>query len=341
MKKVPVFLQVVVVIVLVFLIDWFLTEKEDASVLVGLLFWSGIGQGLIALAAAADLSQGRWFKEIRGYLEAYGSLLLIFPLVFLVYCRHLTVYDWVHTLPSVWLNSVFFMLRNVIFLLWPVIMAHIYIRTSKKESPRRGLAAVLYLISFVISQSFMAYDVVMTFEYPFINTLFGGYFFVEALYAGIAFSAIHTGLLMLKEPGKFRGAFRDFVTMIIGFSLFWAGLFYSQYLVIWYGNIPEEVLYISKRIHEPLLRNMGIYILIAIFLVPFLALISRRVKSSVVMVSVISLLVCSGLIVERLIFLMPVVHLDALASGLILIVIGVPYVALMLSQYKNIYKPLV
>jgi len=336
MKKISIIAQVIVISVIVFLLDLVLASETDGSILIALLFWSGIGQGMIALAAAAELSGGKWIRSIRPYMQEYHPLLILFPLTFLIFCRHITIYDWVLYPPNGWLTPVFFIIRNTIVLLLPFIFAHFYVQASKKESPKTGVFAVLYILTFVISQSFLAYDQVMTFEYPWINTLFGGYFFVEALYGGIAFSAVLAGFLMLRNFERFKTAFRDFVVMMMGFALLWAGLFYSQYLVIWYGNIPEEVSYIAKRLAVPMLKNMGIYILITLFLIPFVSLISRKVKSMFPAVFVIALLVFSGLIIERLIYLIPVAQLNMFAVLVPLILLGVPFIYLLFTQYRSI-----
>jgi hypothetical protein len=333
MKKIPVLAQVTVILVLLFLSDLVLAEVGDGSILLGILFWAGIGQGLIALAAAADLSGGKWIKEIRPYLQEYYPLLILFPAAFLVFARHITVYHWAIYQPNGWLTPTFFILRNTVLLTMPFIFAHFYVEASRKESPGTGLFAVLYLVFFTISQSFMAFDLVMTFEYPWINTLFGGYFFVEALYGGIAFAAILSGLMMRRRPQRFKAAFRDFTLMIMGFALLWAGLFYSQYLVIWYGNLPEEVSYISKRMASPLLENMGIYILFALFILPFVLLVSRKIKSLVPAVTMIALLVFSGLMVERLIYLIPAAHMSA-AAAVPAVLLGIPYIYLMFRQHQ-------
>lgn len=335
MKKVSLIVLVIVISVVVFVLDLVFASKSDGSILIGLLFWAGVGQGVIALSAAADLSGGKWIKSIRPYLQQYYPLLLLFPISFLIFARHISVYSWTEH-PTAWLDSTFFIIRNVLILLLPFIFAHFYVQASKKESAKVGVLAVLYLVVFVISQSFMAFDQVMTFEYPWINTLFGGYFFVESLYAGIAFSAILAGFLMLRNAERFKPAFRDFVLMLMGFALLWAGLFYSQYLVIWYGNIPEEVSFIAKRMAVPMLKNMGLYILITLFLIPFLALISRKVKTMFPAVFVIALLVFSGLIVERLIYLIPVANLSVVAVLLPLVLLGLPFFYLLFSQYRSI-----
>lgn len=336
MKKIPFIFQVIGISVLIFAFDFLLASETNGSLLIGLLFWSGIGQGIIAITAAADLSKGKWIKNIKPYLQEYYPLLLLFPIAFFIFARHITVYDWTIQSTNGWLDPTFFIIRNVVFLLLPFIFAHLYVRCSQKESQKTGAFAVLYIFSFVISQSFIAFDQVMTFEYPWINTLFGGYFFVEALYGGIAFSAILAGLLMNRDLGRFRTAFRDFVVMIMGFALLWAGLFYSQYLVIWYGNIPEEVSFIARRMAIPILKNMGIYILLTLFLIPFVSLVSRKIKSIIPAVFVIALLVFSGLIVERLIYLVPVANLSLPAVILPLILLGTPFIYLIFVQYRSI-----
>jgi len=335
MKKYSLYLHVLAAAVTVFVLDLLLADKTDGSVLIALLFWAGIGQGIIALTAAADLSQGKWIKNIRPYIQRYYPLLLLFPLVFLVYARHISAYNWSSgDYHMAWLTPTFFIVRNVAALLLPYIFAHFYVQAVKKESPRTGLFAVLYILFFVISQSFMAFDLVMTFEYPWINTLMGGYFFVEALFAGIAFSAVLAGLLMLKNADAFTKAYRDLVVMIMGFALLWAGLFYSQYLVIWYGNIPEEVSYVAKRMAVPELNYMGLYVIITLFVIPFLALVSRKIKSSLPMVTIITLFLFSGLIVERLIYMIPVANMTILTVILPLLIMGFPFIYLMLTQKK-------
>ena len=346
--KISTMAQVLIVSLLVLGADLLLSSGADASMLVALLFWAGVGQGIIALSAAADVAKGKWHLSIRSYLHQYYSLLLLFPLLFLVYARHIAAYQWSGN-PNAWLNTNFFIIRNLIALLLPLVLAHFYVEAARKESPqssqpgqsqqslqsRTGLFSVLYLVSFVISQCFMAYDLVMTFEYPFVNTLFGPYFFVESLYAGIAFSVVLSGFLVRKVSDGFKSVFNDFTVMMMGFSLLWAGLFYSQYLVIWYGNIPEEVAYIYKRVSIPLVDKMGIYMLFALFLSPFLFLVSRKVKANIVFVRIIAFILFSGLIVERLIFLIPVVSLNAGGVIVPLVLTGLPFFALIVQQTRK------
>jgi hypothetical protein len=85
-----------------------------------------------------------------------------------------------------------------------------------------------------------------------------------------------------------------------------------------------------------LLYFLYFYILLTLFLIPFVSLISRKVKSMFPVVFVIALLVFSGLVVERLIYLLPVANLSVLAVLLPLIILGFPFIYLFFSQYRSI-----
>jgi len=325
MKKFSLSVWVIASVLAAGAVDLVSAPRADASLLLALLFWAAVAQGILALSAAADLSGAGWIKVIQPQIQAFYPVLFLFPFLFLVYARHVTVYSWVQQ-PTAWLNPTFFMARNFLMLLLPPLCALFYVRAGARQSRRRGLGAVLYLAAFVISQSFMAFDLLMTFDYPWVNTLFGGYFFVEAMYAGIAFMAIITGIRRRQDAGRYGPAFRDFVQMLMGFALLWAGLFFSQYLVTWYGNIPEEVSFLARRLADPGLNALGVFVLVSLFVIPFLLLISRKIKSSFAAVLPIALLVLSGLLAERLFFLIPVAPLSPLLAVLYLAILSLPFV---------------
>src|SRR4030067_2605156 len=97
----------------------------------------------------------------------------------------------------------------------------------------------------------MAFDWVMSLMYPWISTLLGGYFFIDSLFGGCALSAILYVFLYgrrqrIEEP-EGRSDMKDLAILLFGFSLLWAGLFYSQFLVIWDGHIPEEESFLAAR----------------------------------------------------------------------------------------------
>ncbi|MGE5340535.1 MAG: hypothetical protein ACM3SY_03545 [Candidatus Omnitrophota bacterium] len=333
-KRVPVILQLVSVSVVMYVYDWLFIPQRSGSMLVGFLFWVAVGQGVLALLAAVDLSGGKWIKSIRPYIQRYYPLLALFPIAFLIFTRHMAVYPWTAA-PARWFNQPAFIIRNEIFLLLPLIFAHFYVRAARKESRALGVYAVLYLLAFVVGQSFIAFDMVMSLDYPWVNTLFGGFFFIESFYTGIAFALILTGLLARKDLERFKLAFSDLTVLFMGFALFWAGLFYAQYLVIWYGNLPEEVRYIERRQSTSQLMAMGIYVLATLFFIPFFSLLSRKVKAAVPAVFAIALLFFSGLIVERLIYLIPDTPIRTVHVIVYWVLFGLPYLYLLMEQYRS------
>ena len=119
---------------------------------------------------------------------------------------------------------------------------------------------------------------------------------------------------------------KDLAILLFGFSLLWAGLFYSQFLVIWYGNIPEEVSFLVTRLSSSPLRELTASILILYFFVPFFVLLPGRSKTNPYVLFAVSLSVLLGILVERFVFLAPVVPLSPLALGINFFVLFVLFV---------------
>jgi hypothetical protein len=103
---------------------------------------------------------------------------------------------------------------------------------------------------------------------------------------------------------------------MFGFSLMWAGLFFAQFLTIWYGNLPEEVGFIARRLSASPLRELCVAVLFLLFFIPFPALLSTRAKSNPYVVSAVAVSILSGILVERYVFLAPVVRFSPVAGAI-------------------------
>ncbi|MBM3316939.1 MAG: hypothetical protein FJY75_03710 [Candidatus Eisenbacteria bacterium] len=299
-------------------------SAPPGALLPALLFWVAVGQGAVALAAAGDLTRARWIAPLRGALLAVHPLLLVFPFAFLVFARGLSVYAWAQQ-PSGWLSPGFFVARNAALLLAVWFLALLYARSVAGDTPRRSFLAGLYALVFVFSQTIIAFDWVMSLEYPWVSTLFGGYFFVEALYAGVAVAALTAARQTRRGRGGDRAALLDAATLLFGFSLLWAGQFFAQYLVIWYGNLPHEVDFLLRRLGEAPLRRMATLVLAGLFFIPFVLLLSRSAKASPAVVAAMALVVLAGILAERLLFLIPVLALPAPAAALAFLALGAAF----------------
>jgi hypothetical protein len=314
----------------IFLLENTLKPNNYGSLLLTLLFWIALVQGSIALVAAADLAQGKWIVPLKKHLLSVYPIILFVAILFLIISRQMSMYGWAREPHGFWFNEWSFILRNFALLVASFVLARKFAKESVKESEKKNRWAALYILSFVVSQSLIGFDWVMSLEYPWISTLFGAYFFIEATYLGLAIAAIFCFLLLRKALHEnselVKKTQRDVATFMFGFSLFWAGMFFAQFLTIWYGNIPEEVMFTTKRMTLPTLKFMAQYILGALFFVPFLVLLSRKIKTTASAVSIIALIVMSGLLVERLFFLMPNVSINAVIAGIEMILMLVLFV---------------
>lgn len=324
MRQGRILISMIATVLILLIYEFAFPTPKDASLLPPLIFWSSLSMGIVALLVSIDLSQGKWFKGLDRVFEQYSHNLLIFPFLFLVFSLNIGIYKWTGH-ETEWLSKGFFIIRNFIILFLPFIFARLYLKARANNSKNRSIFSILYLFSFVLSQSFIAFDLVMTLEYPWINTLFGAYFFVEAIFIAIAFSSLLISFLNKKMKKDLTGPIRDTSNMVMGFALLWVGLFFSQYLVIWYGNLPEEVSFISKRLSIPYLKYFGVFVLLSLFIIPFLTYISRKSKVSFPVNLTVAFFVITGYFVEKLLLILPAVKLNPLKLILTTIIIGIPF----------------
>ncbi len=304
-------------------------RSSGVSTILTIAIWKAISEGCVALAAAAELTKAKWVAPIKRPLLSFYPLILVTTLLTLLLVNRFDIYPWVGS-EGIWLNKWFFLGRNVGVSLLVFILAWRLAADPRGTRPKRGTLLVAFLLAFVASQSLLAFDLVMSLEHPWISTLFGGYFFIEALYVGMAVSGVLCFTFRRSGgPDAAEALSRvvsDVATLIFGFSLLWAGLFYAQYLVIWYGNIPEEAGFLVRRISESPLRELSYSVLVALFFAPFVLLLSRRAKRTPAAVLLASLLVLYGALVERILYLSPVATLSPIAlvaESLILLVLSV------------------
>ncbi len=299
--------------------------SSDSALLPGILFWAALLQGMFALVAAAELTEGRWLVPARKVILNLHPFMLILPVAFLAFSKNIAVYGWMEH-PNAWLNPAFFIIRNVAVFILTWYLAWRLASAIRARSTRVGRLAVWYILAFVLSQSLLAFDLVMSFEFPWISTLLGGYFFIEALFGGIALTAIISLSLVKREPALKERVLRDSSTFLFGFSLLWVGQFFAQYLVIWYGNIPAEQEFLVTRLTEPPLSIVAVCVILFMFFIPFTALLSKKAKTSASAMIPITGLIFTGILLERLLFLIPVTSMNPVMTVLSFLAIGLPVV---------------
>jgi Ni/Fe-hydrogenase subunit HybB-like protein len=153
-----------------------------------------------------------------------------------------------------------------------------------------------------------AWDFVMSLDPAWSSTLFGGYYFVGNLYLGLAavtaltvFTSRRHGL----DHSVDSKVFHNLGKLLFCFALLWTYLFWSQYLVIWYGNLPRETRFLLVRTAQEPWSTLALAVLLANFLIPFVILLFRAARKSRQALLAVSAAIVAGMWLERFLLVAP------------------------------------
>jgi Ni/Fe-hydrogenase subunit HybB-like protein len=266
-------------------------ERTWAIYLINLLFWSGLAVTGPAIAGIMELMEARWSPSVKRIaLTTAGFLPVSFVLFLILFAGRAVLYPWVTNpvpIKAAWLNVPFAALRIGLgtLVLYGVVFA--FVRAALQEQPgdtkaesparrRRVALATTMLFLYVIVLSLFGFDLVMSIDPKWYSGLFGGYFVVSTLYTGFALLAIlvvraNTSGLATVSPS----AIQDVAKLILATSTLWMYFFWSQYLVIWYGNVPIETRFFLRRFFSDPWRTVAFVVFVAGWIVPFAYLLKR------------------------------------------------------------------
>ncbi len=324
-------------------------ERAWQAYHINFLFWSAVAQGAFLFSMVMHMARARWSGPLSGLSEAFaGFFPLSFVLFLLLFLGRESLFPWLHQDlhgKEVWLNMPFLFTRDLIGLLILYGLGFGYLRCalSLKTDPcrpagglrgllagrppadpercrrRKTLFAVLYAVAFACVLSLIAFDLVMSMDPHWISTLFGAYAFVKAFYIGLgalfilaALHHLHRGPASTITPAHFH----DLGKLFFGFCLVWADFFYCQFVVIWYGNLPEETHYIIQRTMIDPWRSLAWGVFAVCFIIPFIILLNRRVKMMPAFMIVLCGVIIVGIWLEHLLLLGPAWYKGAVALPL-------------------------
>jgi len=267
------------------------------SYLVAFLFWIGITLGCMALLMVQHLTGGNWTLVIRRILEA-GSRTL--PLMAVAALPVLAGLRWVYTwsLPGqtdpvilakhLYLNSGFFVARTIFYFACWFFLVYLLNKFSRAEDTGgnaslwmrlEGLSgAGLVLYGFTVT--FASVDWVMSLEPRWYSTIYGLLFMVGQALAALAFAIMVLIWLSDREPLSEvvkASYFQDLGSFLLTFVMLWAYLEFSQFLIIWGGNLSEEIPWYLRRMQGTWGR-IGLLLVLLNFALPFFLLLFRDVK---------------------------------------------------------------
>ena len=222
-------------------------------------------------------------------------------------------YDSIIDGKTAYLNIPFFTLRSIIYLLGWCLVAFLLRKYSLNEDKEGGVKwhnkmftlSAIFIVFAAITTSTGAWDWIMSIDTHWFSTLFGWYSFASFFVSACAVIAIIT--IHLKYSGYLDNVnenhMHDFGRYLLAFSIFWTYLWFAQYMLIWYSNIPEEVTYYAIRF-----ESYHILIIIALllnFVTPMLLIQDRAAKRLKGQVLFVAILILLGHFIDVFVMIMP------------------------------------
>ncbi|HXO00074.1 MAG TPA: hypothetical protein VN881_13440 [Candidatus Acidoferrales bacterium] len=275
-------------------------QQTFQSYLFSYIYWFSIPLGCMALLMMHHLTGGWWGYPIRRLLEAGTRTCLVMAALFLPVLLGVNrLYPWAQwatdkpTDPSLhfkvmYLTRNFFVMRSVIYFAIWLTLVHFLNKWSAEQDATGNtrLASVLEafsgpgLILWGIAVTYSAIDWVMSIEPLWFSTIYGFLFMIVEALVAMAFVIFVLRLLSDREPLKnivTASQFNDLGNLMLAFVMLWAYLSFSQFLIIWAGNLKDEIPWYMARAFGGW-GALAVFLMIMHFAVPFLLLLQRGVK---------------------------------------------------------------
>ena len=359
-------------------------QRAWQAYLINFLILSGIAQGALLFSTLMHTTKARWSGALSSAAESFSAFFPIsFILFLLLFLGKEHIFPWLHHDlhgKEAWLNLPFLFARDLLglLILYGFGFAYLYYALCSKIGTlqprgkirvllhkhwtridpqrchsRKSTFSILYMLAFALVLSLIGYDLVMSMDPHWYSTLFGAYTFVKAFYIGLGGLIILAWVLYLKAENRFGLQLSDFHNigkLFFAFCLVWADFFYVQFVVIWYGNIPELTGYIIERTLTPPWNKLAWTVFSVCFILPFLLLLNKKIKTKPGGMILLSSIVIVGIWLEHLLLLGPALNHDTatlplnVADGLIslgffgLLLVSVTYFLKLFPELGQIGK---
>ena len=329
-----------------------LGQRLSANLLVDSFFFFGIGLGALFFLALQYATETGWYASVKRVIEAVagflpvGIILLIVTLLIITLQNGAHIYLWMDSNvvahdeiikgKSAYLNKPFFWLRTIVYL----STYFIYWRGFKKRSLEEDVIggtdihftnykkAAVFLVFFAVFSSTSSWDWIMSIDVHWFSTLFGWYVFAGMWCTTMI--VLVTLTLYLKKQGHLPNVneshIHDLGKWTFAISFLWSYLWFSQFMLIWYANIGEEVTYYITRIKDFKFMYFGMFLIN--FTLPMILLMSRDAKRHAGILTFVGLIAISGHWVDVYIMIMAgsmgkSAFIGFMEIGLLLTVLGI------------------
>ncbi len=285
--------------------------RAYAAFLLGYFYTLGLALFGTLFTAIQYLVGATWSVVVRRVAESFTSYLPVAFLLFFVLLLgvpHLYVWsnsgvpahgvDAGHLTKGGWLTPSAFALRALIALTVWTLFGWFFVRNSTRQDQTRDprltrsstKAAAMFVPVFAITLTVISFDFLMSLEPLWFSTMFGVYCFAGLWQAGLATLTIT--VILLRRQGALQGIvnkihYHDLGKYMFAFSVFWMYIAFSQFMLIWYANLPEEIEWFIPRTYSAW-GGLGIALMAFKFVIPFFALMHQKAKESETMLLTIA-----------------------------------------------------
>ncbi len=317
-----------------------LTQDKDRAwhaFLTGYFYVFILAIGGLFFASIQHLTKAGWSVNVRRFCEAFasylpfaavGALILLFgaPTLYEWYDKTIVANDYLIAKKSSYLNPTFFVVRIVFFFaLWLMFASKLVgfslkqDKTGDEQLTHKTVPwSIAFLLTFALSFSLFGVDLLMSLQPHWFSTIYGVY-----LFAGLFQSTIAMMILLIQysqRKGWLNGYvdenhMHDLGKFLFAFTIFWAYIAYSQYMLIWYANMPEETMFYLPRVKGEWMI-MSALLLFFKFIVPFFALLSRRSKRNPAILASVAILLLVMQYVDLHWLIYPNLNADKVLLGL-------------------------
>jgi len=311
---------------LIALIFGFVSNPHGAwpSLLFNTYFYLGIAVFAVFFVALQYVAEAGWSivlkrvpEAIMGALPLFSLIMLFIMVAAIMHWNH--IYHWLHegimdpenenydkiiAGKESYLNATFFIIRTIIYLLGWNFFAKKLRALSLLEDKEGGTTlhfkgvstSAWFMVFFAITSATASWDWIMSIDTHWFSTIFGWYVFSE--WAAIGFTTILLFTLYLKRKGYLQDVndshIHDLGKWIFAFSLVWTYIWFSQFMLIWYSNIPEEVTYYTARLEVHNYKFLFWFSMIINFIFPLVLLMSRDAKRNNGILIIVSAIILIG-----------------------------------------------
>ena len=330
---------------------WIAPERAWPNLLLDGFYIASVGVSAMFFLATQRVTGARWSASLRRVPEAYISVLPVSAvLIALIFFGRQLLYPWTHAgamaaepafagklsyLQPQWV----YMRAVIVFAVW-LIFAWMFRRTSREQDaiPERSLVlhqkltaySVIFVPIFALTLTIAVFDWLLSTDPRWFSTMYAVYVFAGTWVQGIA--AVTLAVIVLKQRGPLENSvsdhqLHDLGKMLFAFSTFWAYIWVCQYLLIWYGNIPEEVTHYVSRTNGPWIYLFALNLLVN-WVIPFLVLLSIRTKRTPRVLKTVAILLLFGHWLDLYLLVMPAIWTTP-EIGVLEVTIAAGYVALL------------